>query len=89
VTGRLQPAVGVAVVEAEGVVYAASLPDGPIVVLEGGAAAIWIEACRGDRASVAQRVAKTTGTSIETVAEHVESFVDQLLQRGLLVKVAE
>ena len=36
------PRGAVAVVEEGDVVYAATLPDGPIVVLDGGAAAIWV-----------------------------------------------
>ena len=41
---------GVAVVEEEDVVYAAILPDGPIVVLDGVAGGDLVEALRRDRA---------------------------------------
>ena len=82
---RLRPAHGVAVVEDDLVVYAAPLPDGPILVLDGGAAAIWIEACAGERSSLAERVAAATGVPVDTVRPEVEAFVDELLARGLLV----
>ncbi|MCK8610132.1 PqqD family protein [Agromyces sp. C10] len=82
---RLRRAPGVAVVEGEDdVVYAALLPDGPIVVLGGGAAAIWLEAAVGDRDSIADRVAARTGASVEDVRTEVNRFVDELLERGLL-----
>ena len=44
---RLRPASGVAHLDHGDVVYAATLPGGPILVLEGGAAAIWAAACDG------------------------------------------
>jgi hypothetical protein len=74
----------VAVVEDEAVVYAATLPDGPIVVLDGGAAAIWVEACAGDRSSIADRVAAATGAPVDEIRAAVHAFVDELVERGLL-----
>ena len=81
----LRPAPGVAFVEQGGVVYAAPLPDGPIVVLDGGAAAIWVAACDGPRPTIAQRVARATGADLAEVGPHVDVFVDELLRRGLLI----
>lgn len=82
---RLRPAPGVGSIELGDVIYAAPLPDGPIFVLDGGAAAIWAAACDGPRETVAERVASMTGVGVGEVAAYVETFVDELLQRGLLV----
>jgi len=79
-----RPAVGVAVVQEDDVVYAAPLPDGPIVVLEGVAAAIWAAACDGPSESIVDQVATITETSAGDIRSEVESFVDDLLRRGLL-----
>jgi hypothetical protein len=81
----LRPAPGVAVVEEGDVVYAAPVPDGPIAVLDGGAAAIWIAACAGDRESIAERVSELTGAPMSAVQAEVERIVDDLVRRGLLV----
>jgi hypothetical protein len=81
---RLRPVARVAVIEDEAVVYAATLPDGPIVVLDGGAAAIWVEACAGDRSSIADRVAEATGVPVGEIRAAVHAFVDELVARGLL-----
>lgn len=82
---RLRPAPRVGSIEVGEVVYAAPLPDGPIFVLEGGAAAIWAAACSGPRETIAERVASMTGVGVGEVTGYVESFVEDLLQRGLLV----
>lgn len=82
---RLRPAPGVGVIEVGDVVYAAPLPEGPIFVLDGGAAAIWTAACAGPRETVAERVASMTGAGVGEVTEYVESFMEDLLQRGLLM----
>jgi len=79
-----RPARGVAVVDEGEIVYAASLPEGPIVVLDGVAAAIWVEACGGERSSIADRVAAVTDVAVDSVRPDVEAFVDELLRRGLL-----
>ena len=65
---RFGPASGVAVVEYEGAVYVAELPDGPIAVLDGVAAVIWTEACAGDRETVAERVAAALEPPAEGIA---------------------
>ena len=80
-----RPAPGVGFIEQGGMVYAAPLPDGPIVVLDGGAAAIWVAACDGPRRTIAERVAAATGAELAEVRPHVDAFLDELLERGLLV----
>jgi hypothetical protein len=75
-------------VEDGDVVYAAVLPDGPIVVLDGGAAAIWVAACDGPRHSIAERVAASTGVALADVRAEVDAFVGELLTRGLLVEAS-
>lgn len=79
-----RPADAVGVIEDDGVVYAATLPGGPIVVLDGVAALIWSEACAGDRESIAERVAAATDASADDIRGHVDSFVADLVARGLL-----
>ncbi len=81
---RLRPRQGVATTEHDGVVYVAHLPDGPIAVLEGPAALIWGEACSGERESIADRVAEVTGAAADEIRGDVESFVADLVARGLL-----
>lgn len=75
---------GVGTVDHGDIVYAAHLPDGPIVVLDGVAALIWTEACAGDRESIADRVADATDAAPDAIRADVEAFVADLLTRGLL-----
>jgi hypothetical protein len=86
---RLRPGPGVAVVEEGDVVYAAPVPDGPIAVLDGGAAAIWDAARAGERESIAERVTELTGAPLSAVRDEVERIVEDLLRRGLLVAVED
>ena len=81
---RLAPAPGVAVVEEADAVYIARLPDGPIAVLEGVAAVIWIEACSEDRETLAQRVATLLDPPPGNIAREVDDFVERLIDQGLL-----
>ena len=81
---RLRPASGVGIVEYDDTVYAARLPDGPIVVLDGIAGLIWCEACGGDRESIADRVAEATDAAPDAIRADVEAFVADLIARGLL-----
>ena len=81
---RLRPPNDVATTEEDGTVFAAHLPDGPIVVLEATAALIWGEACAGERETIADRVAAVTGAAADEIRPDVESFVDHLVARGLL-----
>jgi hypothetical protein len=86
---RLRPAANVGSLELGEMVYAAPLPEGPIVVLDGGAAAIWLAACTGPRETIAERVASMTGATVTEVGRYAEAFVDELLQRKLLVADAD
>jgi hypothetical protein len=83
VTG-LRIADRVAFVVDDGSVFVAQLPDGPILALHQASALIWDEALSGDREHLAQRVATATGAEIVDVAEYVEGFVADLIDRGLL-----
>lgn len=82
---RLRPAPGVGTVDDGDTVYAALLPDGPIVVLDGVAALIWVEACEGERATIVDRVAAATDAATDAIRPEVERFVADLVARGLLV----
>ncbi len=81
---RLRQAGGVGIVVYDGTVYAARLPDGPIVVLDGIAGLIWSEACGDDRESIVDRVAEATDTAPDAIRADVETFVADLIARGLL-----
>lgn len=81
---RLRRAGGVGILEDDGIVYAARLPDGPIVVLDGIAGLIWNEACGGERESIADRVAEATDAAPDAIRADVEAFVAGLVARGLL-----
>lgn len=81
---RLRVPDGVGFEVADGVVYVAPLPDGPIAVLEGAAALIWQTALDVDRDLVPQAIARTTSTPIADLEGSVVDFIDDLIQRGLL-----
>lgn len=84
---RLRANVGV---EAAGEsIYAATLPDGPIIVLEQAAAVIWDEVCAGDLGTLAARVASRTGSEPEAIESDVLAFVGDLVRAGLLDEVNE
>ncbi|RZS63477.1 coenzyme PQQ synthesis protein D (PqqD) [Agromyces ramosus] len=83
-TAALRPPPGVAVIEDGETVYAAALPRGPIVVLEGVAALIWTTARHADRADIANEIAEATGADIRSVGPEVDAFLDGLVERGLL-----
>lgn len=65
------------------VVYVAHLPRGPISVLQGTAALIWLTAVDGTGDVVAD-VADTHDLPAEEIREDVENFLDQLLGQGLI-----
>jgi len=79
------PAPEVAVVEEDDVVCAAILPDGLIFVLDGVAGVIWAEVREGPSSTIADRVAAVTDATVADIRVEVESFVDELVRRGLLV----
>ncbi|WP_157610644.1 MULTISPECIES: PqqD family peptide modification chaperone [unclassified Terrabacter] len=66
-------------------VYVAHLPGGPIVVLEGAAALIWVEATTEPATGWVARVAEAFGQSEEVIAADVAAFVADLGARDLLV----
>ena len=65
-------------------VYVASLPAGPLVVLEGAAAVIWREATRGPADGWVARVAEAVAAADADISADVEAFVVDLCARGLL-----
>ena len=69
-------------------VYLASLPDGPLLYLDGTAAVIWTEAVTAAESSVAVRVADLVGLAAAEVEPDVERFLAELVERGLLVELA-
>ncbi|WP_353827020.1 PqqD family protein [Agromyces sp. SYSU T0242] len=75
----------VGVLEYGGELYAATLPDGPIAVLDGVAGLIWLEAVGGPAETLVERVAEATGAEPEVIRGEVERFVAELVARGLLV----
>ena len=79
-----RPGDAVGIVEHEDVLYVATLPDGPIVVLDGISALIWDEACAGDRETIVDRVAAATNAAPDAIRADVEAFVADLVARGLL-----
>jgi hypothetical protein len=66
-------------------VYVAHLPGGPLVVLEGAAAVIWVEATTGPATGWVARVAELVGPPEEVIAGDVTAFVADLSARQLLV----
>lgn len=88
---------GVAATSVDDVVYAAVLPDGPIIVLAGVASLIWEQACAGPARGLVERVAGLVehgaaepGAAEPGAAElaaQIAAFVDGLIAQGLLVEV--
>ncbi|NYF99040.1 PqqD family protein [Janibacter cremeus] len=66
------------------VLYLARLPRGPISVLRGTAALIWLATTEGPRETVADRVADEAGVEVDGIRDEVGDFVDQLVAEGLL-----
>jgi len=64
--------------------YVARLPSGPIVVLDGTAALIWTVACTDEPASVAARVAALVDRDVAEIADAVDVFLADLVERGML-----
>lgn len=74
-------------VEDAGRSYVARLPEGPPMVLTDSAALIWEQVQMGDRASdIAGRVADAAGVPVEDIIDDVESFLDELVAHGVLVR---
>ena len=67
--------------------YVARLPEGPPMVLEDSAALIWMQVVVGGTVSdIASRVADVAGTSAEDIISDVETFLDELVAHGVLVR---
>lgn len=81
---RVAKDVGVTLGADDLTVYVASLPGGPLVVLEGPAAVIWSEATGGPAIGWVGRVADAVGRAEEEIAADTETFVADLCARGLL-----
>lgn len=81
---RLRATAVVAQHEEGGVVYLAPLPDGPITVLQGTAAAIWREAQGRSRADVVRSLARDLDTSAPSIEGDVNAFIDVLIESSLL-----
>ncbi|KRE37599.1 hypothetical protein ASG73_08020 [Janibacter sp. Soil728] len=64
-------------------VMAARLPGGPVVMLAGVAATIWLSVADGATPLVAS-VAEATGHPVATVRADIEAFVDDLVGQRLL-----
>lgn len=86
---RYRPAADVGVIDDGDAVYAARLPQGPIVVLAGTAAVIWRAACDGRAGTVTDRVAGSVDRDGAAIDGAVEVFVADLVGRGLLQPVAD
>jgi len=84
VTSAYRPSPATAQLLQDDVRYAAVLPSGPIVVLEGIAELIWTEACDGAAMTIVDRVASLTGAPPEDIRNDVERFVAELVALGLL-----
>lgn len=67
------------------IVYAAPLPDGPPFVLAGPGAEIWCALAEGGTLTeVTARVADAVGSPAESLAADVATFVNGLVDAGLV-----
>lgn len=64
-------------------VHVARLPNGPLHILADTSALIWLAAVEGTSDVVAE-VAEACGLPQETIRQDVETFVAELVERGLL-----
>jgi hypothetical protein len=93
VTTYVHPAdVGVVVADADNgeplTVYLATLPDGPVQVLNGVASLIWLEAtAQGMENDLVERVAALVDTPPDGIRADVGSFVDHLVTAGYLERI--
>jgi hypothetical protein len=78
------PDVGVTVSPDGSTVYLAHLPEGPLLVLDGVAALVWVEATTAPAAGWLERVAATVSRSAGDIAADVDTFVRDLRARRLL-----
>lgn len=66
-------------------VFVAPMPSGPASVLPLESALIWLAAVE-EPGEVAHVVAELTGHPVEVIRDDVEALLDQLVERGLLVR---
>lgn len=66
-------------------VFVASLPTGPIAVLDGTAALVWQELAAAPDGPVVERVAGATGQPVDLIRADVEAFLEDLTARGMLL----
>ncbi|KRF43268.1 hypothetical protein ASH01_15830 [Terrabacter sp. Soil811] len=86
---RPGPDTGVTVSDDGLSVYVARLPGGPLVVLDGAAALIWVEATTGPATGWVSRVADAVGQAEDAIAADVTAFVADLRARELLQPLAQ
>ncbi len=84
-TAGYRPAARVGVIDDGVAVYVATLPRGPIVVLDGTAALVWRAACSGPADTIAARVAVDVDQAAEAIAGGISAFLDDLVGRRLLI----
>lgn len=68
----------------EDALYVAVVPGGPIQILDPVAAIIWEEALDGAPTGLVERVAARTSAEPEEIRPHVDAFIADLVERGLL-----
>ncbi len=86
-SGTYRHPAGVAWVVDQGTVYVAPLPEGPVQVLNGAGAAVWVAAVGLDADATVASVAGEAGLAPGAVRADVLSFLDQLVELGLLERV--
>ena len=68
-------------------VYLARLPAGPLLVLEGVAALVWVEATTPPATGWVGRVAQAVQRPEEDIADEVDAFVGDLCARRLVERL--
>lgn len=72
---------------AEATVYAARLPDGPVVALHDSAALIWAATASGGTAhQIVTATARAAQVPSEAIEHDVVDFIEDLVDRGLVVR---
>lgn len=82
------PDVGVTLSQDGSTVYLAHLPDGPLLVLEGVAALVWVEATSAPADGWLERVAASVRRPAADIVPEVATFVTDLRARDLLEDAA-
>lgn len=74
----------IAWLETDEVLYVAQLPQGPLIVLTGTSAAVWLEVQRAGLAGVAERLADAFRVPVEAIENDVTGCVAGLAELGVL-----